>query len=367
MQWLTMSMPTPRTMPEPGGELDLGADAVGRGDEHRVVHRQRSPWPRRRRRSCRRRARTSAPWVRSTAAFIWATARLPSSMSTPAAAYDVERRRPAPASRCRGGPACRRSGRRPSPSYAAARAAARSAPSPVTASTRPPVVPPSAIPAGNRIATVLESRRRSAGRGSSEPASPMPGRPGSRRRRRRRCRRRRRAISSGDRGEVAPRARPGRASARSEREQRQHGLRLGVAEAAVVLDQARAVGGQHQPGVEHADVRRAGGGEVVERPAARTSPRSSSASYGDRRRRVGAHPAGVRAGVALADALVVLGERQGARRCGRRTARAASTPGPSSAPRARTGRRAVARIAALGLGVVGGHGDALAGRPARRA
>ena len=31
---------------------------------------------------------TSAPWVRSTAAFIWATARLPSSMSTPAAAYE---------------------------------------------------------------------------------------------------------------------------------------------------------------------------------------------------------------------------------------------------------------------------------------
>ena len=47
-------------------------------------------------------------------------------------------------------------------------------------------------------------------------------------------------------------------------EQRQHGLRLGVAEAAVELDQPRTVGGQHQPGVQHADVRRAGGGEVVD-------------------------------------------------------------------------------------------------------
>ena len=65
-----------------------------------------------------------------------------------------------------------------------------------------------------------------------------------------------------------------------------------------------------------------------------------------RRRGVGAHAAGVRAGVALADALVVLGQRQGARPCGRRTGRAASTPARSSAPRARTARRR-ARIAAI--------------------
>ena len=59
------------------------------------------------------------------------------------------------------------------------------------------------------------------------------------------------AAGQGDVGEVAV-------------EQRQHRLRLGIAEAAVELEQPRAVGGEHQPGVEHADVRRAGGGEVVE-------------------------------------------------------------------------------------------------------
>ena len=47
-------------------------------------------------------------------------------------------------------------------------------------------------------------------------------------------------------------------------EQRQDRLRLGVAEAAVELEQLRSVGGQHQPGVQHADVRRAAGGEVVD-------------------------------------------------------------------------------------------------------
>ena len=41
-------------------------------------------------------------------------------------------------------------------------------------------------------------------------------------------------------------------------------LGLGVAEADVVLDEAGAVGREHQPGVEDADVRGAGGGEVVE-------------------------------------------------------------------------------------------------------
>ena len=95
---------------EAGGQLDLRADAVGRRDEHRVVHRQRSPWPRRRRRSCRRRARPRRRGCARRRAFIWATARLPSSMSTPAAAYDAQRRRRAPASRCRGAPASRRSG-----------------------------------------------------------------------------------------------------------------------------------------------------------------------------------------------------------------------------------------------------------------
>ena len=77
--------------------------------------------------------------------------------------------------------------------------------------------------------------------------------------------------------------------------------------------ESRTVGGQHQPGVEHADVRRAGGGEVVEH---RLHERGDQfvGRVRDRRRGVGAHAAGVGAGVALADALVVLGDRQGERR-----------------------------------------------------
>ena len=38
---------------------------------------------------------------------------------------------------------------------------------------------------------------------------------------------------------------------------RQHHLRLGIAEAGVVLDQLRAFGGQHQPGIEEAGERAA--------------------------------------------------------------------------------------------------------------
>ena len=155
MQWLTMSAPTPRTIPSTGGQLDLGADAVGRGDEHRVVHRHdrlaeitppKLPTPR----------STSGPSVRSTACFILATARLPSSMSTPAAAYDVSiapgARHPMSRRTCmfverdvvhravRGGAA-----------------EARSAPTPVTASTRPPAVRPSTSPRGTRPGSIVES------------------------------------------------------------------------------------------------------------------------------------------------------------------------------------------------------------------
>ena len=98
--------------------------------------------------------------------------------------------------------------------------------------------------------------------------------------------------------------------ARSPSRSGKHRLRLGVAEADVVLDEARAVGGEHQPGVQDTDVRRAGGGEVVED---RLDERGHQLGrlVGHRSRGVGAHPTGVRADVALADALVVLGQRQG--------------------------------------------------------
>ncbi len=118
-------------------------------------------------------------------------------------------------------------------------------------------------------------------------------------------------------------------------------LGLGVAEAAVELEQPGPVGGEDQPGVQHADVRRAGGGEVVDdRLHERLAVSSSAGSSGDRRRGVGAHAAGVGPGVALADALVVLGERQRhgraavaereqrALRAGRRSS---STIGPAAA------------------------------------
>ena len=45
---------------------------------------------------------------------------------------------------------------------------------------------------------------------------------------------------------------------------RQHGLRLGVAEAAVELEHLRPVGGHHQPRVEHAVVRRAAPSQLVD-------------------------------------------------------------------------------------------------------
>ena len=90
-------------------------------------------------------------------------------------------------------------------------------------------------------------------------------------------------------------------------DEREHGLRLGVAEAHVVLDQARSVGGQHQPGEDHADVRGARRGEVVEDGLDELGDQVVGV-VGHRCRRVGAHAAGVRPGVALAETLVVLGE-----------------------------------------------------------
>ena len=92
-------------------------------------------------------------------------------------------------------------------------------------------------------------------------------------------------------------------------EQRQHGLRLRIAEAAVVLQQLGAVGCQHEARVEHTDVGRTfvhqevddrldeHGGEVI-------------GVVRNRRGSVGAHAAGVGAGVAFADALVILRHRE---------------------------------------------------------
>ena len=92
----------------------------------------------------------------------------------------------------------------------------------------------------------------------------------------------------------------------------EHGLGLGIAEADVVLDQTWAVGGQHQAGEDHADIGRSGGGEVVEHRLDELGDEIVG-GVGDRCRRIGAHAAGVRAGVTLAEPLVVLCQRQGDR------------------------------------------------------
>ena len=89
---------------------------------------------------------------------------------------------------------------------------------------------------------------------------------------------------------------------------------FGVPEADIVLDQLRAIGGQHQPRVEHAGEgcsgsRHCPGGRqdyLLHRPALEFRREN-------RRRRISAHPARIRPGVAFAHTLVILGrgERDG--------------------------------------------------------
>ena len=84
-------------------------------------------------------------------------------------------------------------------------------------------------------------------------------------------------------------------------------LGLWIAEAGIIFDQLGALRGEHQPGIEHAAERDAvrrhrrdgGRDDLVERALFEVG-----GEHG--RRAVGAHPAGVGAGIALADALVIL-------------------------------------------------------------
>ena len=288
MQWLTMSMPDAADRAEPGGELDLGADAVGRGDQHRVVHRRDRLARRTRRRSCRRPAARRGRGCASTAAFICRHGAV--------ALVDVDAGR---------GVRRERGAERPPADVAADLHAVERGSSPcarrrlrgrrrdrrrcpVTASTRPPATRPSVdagversvVRAVGPITPLADARRWI--------AAPLDRRrrvPGARRRRR--CRRRLRTHDDGGVVERRRRVHGQRELGEVGLDQGQHGLGLGIAEADVVLDQSRPVGGQHQPGVEHADVRRAGGGEVVERPAGRTSRAA-------RRRRTGSAPARTR-------------------------------------------------------------------------
>ena len=92
----------------------------------------------------------------------------------------------------------------------------------------------------------------------------------------------------------------------------EHGLGLGVAEAAVELEDLRAAGGHHEAAVEDSGVGRALGGhavddglrDVADEPLAHVVIEEGGG-------RVGAHASGVGAGIAIADALVVLGGDQG--------------------------------------------------------
>ena len=89
-------------------------------------------------------------------------------------------------------------------------------------------------------------------------------------------------------------------------------LRLGIAEAAIELDHAHPVLRPHQPGVEEALERRAAAGELPEHGYVHRLEDLWRLLVGDvGERREGAHSAGVRAAVAVADPLVVAGGREG--------------------------------------------------------
>ena len=143
-------------------------------------------------------------------------------------------------------------------------------------------------------------------------------------------------------------------------EQRQDRLCLGVTEAAVELEQLRAVLGEHEAGVQHADVRGALGGEVIDHGLDELRGQRVGVVPGGCRR-VRAHAAGVRAGVAVEDALVVLGDRQ--RPSDRAVAQgdqAALGPGESLLEHDRALRGELAD-GGIGLGGRGRHDHALAG------
>ena len=87
-----------------------------------------------------------------------------------------------------------------------------------------------------------------------------------------------------------------------------HRLRFRIAEAHVELDHLRRAGGvDHQPGVEEAGERHAVGDHAAHGRLDHLAHHARVHFGRDhRRRRIRAHAAGVRAGVAVADALVVL-------------------------------------------------------------
>ena len=221
--------------------------------------------------------------------------------------------------RCRaaaGGP--RRRSPRPLRS-AAARAAARSRPRPTTVSTRPPRT--RHVPASSRVVPAWKTNPSSTS--SDRPPIRSPDRgahPGSRRPRGRSRRPHPMTPAAGGPRIPARSAASARQPCAAARRSgpsavvqpgKDH-LRLRVAEPCVAFEQRRALGGQDQAGVEGTAERGAPAGELGEQ---RQVERRHDPCHGVirqvRQRAVGAHPAGVRAGIAVTQPLVVAGSRQG--------------------------------------------------------
>ena len=160
--------------------------------------------------------------------------------------------------------------------------------------------PPRRAPRSGRPGAAVRGTRRRRG-------PPRPSRPGARAAGHPRARARARHRASSPRA-AAEQQRPER-----DRETRQQGLRLRIAEPGVALEEDRAVrrsaSGRRRARHGTAIPRRASSARIGRWNA---STRAGIVVVGEvGERAVGAHPAGVRALVAVAEALVVAGQRQG--------------------------------------------------------
>ena len=119
------------------------------------------------------------------------------------------------------------------------------------------------------------------------------------------------AVRAGHRAQGAA---GGREQDRAERDGQagQHDLRLRVAEAGVALEQDRTVGREHESRIQRPDERRPAPAQLGEdRHVDLAQDRDEERLGQVGERRVGAHATGVRSVVAVAEALVVAGSRQG--------------------------------------------------------
>ena len=348
MQWLTMSMPTPWYRPSRAASSTLvptpSVLATSTGwsiaFERRAAERSAEAADAAQHRGSVRALDRGAHRVDRAGALVDVDAcRGVRRDATAAAAFHAMSRRTCiPSKRDRAPSARRRS----------SRASARSAPSPVTARTRPPATLPSSTPPWNtqrtprsvvvaRILVEAGDRRRRA-RGAS----------GSRAPRRRRCTRRDRLRDA--RAAATPSSSPRQqASASSARSSSSSGS------TACASGSPNRQLNSSRRGPSAVSISPAYSTPTYGVPCARRWSStgwmnvavSSSAECAHGGRRVRAHPAGVRAGVGLADPLVVLRDRQRQRRASRRRTPSGCTRDRSGAPRRRSvpARRA-SRIAA---------------------